>query len=550
VADDIKTLLLRVEATTELLRAEVRRGEQSLARLDERATKSGDKIDSAFARISRSAASLKTALAGLAGGIAISTFVSLGRGALQFADDLQTAADRANVSVETYQRLREALRALELDTAQTNKVLESLITTLGEAQSGNLTAQQADALERLGVAAKIASGEIQDTAGFLDELGRAASRYSNQAQFAADLSAIVGQRLGPKLAAALADGGQAFRDLAAAANVASDAQVAALAAASEALDRTRENWRRSVISIAGSAVILFEQLGQAVQLARQLGGRIPLLDALKEVRREAELAQKFPLDRFLPQPPQSGPLPQQPPRSQRPDRDSLPRLAKSVRETDRELAVFQARMDNFAEVAAKLTAEAGSFPKMRDVFKDMEPIINRTIPNLSKPFEDAARFARSLSDNLAQAIVNGQGIGRALVSSFKAAAAEAISSGLFRLLIGTGETGVPTGLIGGLFSKLGGLFGGFRASGGPVSAGRAYVVGERGPELFVPRAAGVIQPSAGGGGTVINVDARGAVSPSAVAEATVFAVRTATRYTDARLGRMARPTLPRGGGAP
>jgi hypothetical protein len=414
------------------------------------------------------------------------------------------------------------------------------------------------------------------------------------------LSVNLGQRLGPKLAAALADGGQAFRDLAAAANVASDAQVAALAAASEALDRTRENWRRSVISIAGSAVILFEQLGQAVQLARQLGGRIPFLDAIREVRREAELAQKFPLDRFLPQPPRSGPFPLQRPKSKRLGKDSSTKLAKSVRERDRELAIFQARMDNFAEVAAKLTEEAGNFTMMRDVFKDLEPIINRTIPNLSKPFEDAARFARSLSDNLAQAIVNGQGIGRALVSSFKAAAAEAISSGLFRLLIGTGESGVPTGLIGGLFSKLGGLFGGFRASGGPVSSGRAYVVGERGPELFVPRKSGVIepavkdsflsklmakfdgfrasggpvsagraylvgergpelfvprspsiiQPSAGGGGTVINVDARGSVSPSAVAEATVFAVRTATRYTDARLGRMTRPTLPRGGGAP
>jgi hypothetical protein len=549
VADDIKTLLLRVEATTELLRAEVRRGEQSLARLDERATKSGDKIDSAFARISKSAANLKTALAGLAGGVVLSAFVSLGRGALQFADDLKTAADRANVSVETYQRLREALRALELDTAQTNKVLEGLITTLGKAQTGTLSNAEAAALERLGVAAKIASGEIEDVAGLLDELGRAASRYSTQAQFAADLSVNLGQRLGPKLAAALADGGQAFRDLAAAANVASDAQVAALAAANEAIDRTRENWRRSVISIAGSAIILFEQLGQAVQRVTQLGGRIPFLDAIKEVRREAELAQKFPLDRFLPQPPKSGPLPQQPPRSQRPDRDSLPRLAKSVRETDRELAVFQARMDNFAEVAAKLTAEAGSFPKMRDVFKDMEPIINRTIPNLSKPFEDAANFARNLSDNLAQAIVNGQGIGRALVSSFKAAAAEAISSGLFGLLIGSGKDGKPTGLIGGLFSKLG-SFGGYRASGGPVSAGRAYVVGERGPELFVPRAAGVIQPSAEGGGTVINVDARGSVSPSAVAEATVLAVRMSTRYTDARLGRMSRPSLPRGGGAP
>jgi phage-related protein len=48
---------------------------------------------------------------------------------------------------------------------------------------------------------------------------------------------------------------------------------------------------------------------------------------------------------------------------------------------------------------------------------------------------------------------------------------------------------------------LSGIFDGFRADGGPVSAGRAYVVGERGPELFVPRGNGQIVPN-GAGGTV------------------------------------------------
>ena len=43
-----------------------------------------------------------------------------------------------------------------------------------------------------------------------------------------------------------------------------------------------------------------------------------------------------------------------------------------------------------------------------------------------------------------------------------------------------------------------------RAEGGSVEAARPYVVGERGPELFVPRAAGSIVPS-GGGGMVTNI---------------------------------------------
>jgi tape measure domain-containing protein len=52
-----------------------------------------------------------------------------------------------------------------------------------------------------------------------------------------------------------------------------------------------------------------------------------------------------------------------------------------------------------------------------------------------------------------------------------------------------------------------------RAMGGPVSAGKPYMVGERGPELFMPRQGGSIIPNnaLGGGSTnvVVNVDASG-----------------------------------------
>lgn len=67
-------------------------------------------------------------------------------------------------------------------------------------------------------------------------------------------------------------------------------------------------------------------------------------------------------------------------------------------------------------------------------------------------------------------------------------------------------------------------FGGARAMGGPVSAGKTYLVGERGPELFTPRSMGAIIPnyklpavpdfrSDGGGsrGVTININAKDAV---------------------------------------
>jgi hypothetical protein len=52
-----------------------------------------------------------------------------------------------------------------------------------------------------------------------------------------------------------------------------------------------------------------------------------------------------------------------------------------------------------------------------------------------------------------------------------------------------------------------------RASGGPVSAGSPYLVGERGPELFMPRTSGSIYPNdamgMGGANVIVNVDASG-----------------------------------------
>jgi hypothetical protein len=46
-------------------------------------------------------------------------------------------------------------------------------------------------------------------------------------------------------------------------------------------------------------------------------------------------------------------------------------------------------------------------------------------------------------------------------------------------------------------------FGGARAAGGPVSAGMGYLVGEKGPELFLPRQSGSIVPNAAMGGSTI-----------------------------------------------
>jgi len=58
----------------------------------------------------------------------------------------------------------------------------------------------------------------------------------------------------------------------------------------------------------------------------------------------------------------------------------------------------------------------------------------------------------------------------------------------------------------------GNLFGGLLANGGPAKAGKSYIVGERGPEIFTPGVSGMVSPNSALGGStniVVNVDASG-----------------------------------------
>jgi hypothetical protein len=65
-----------------------------------------------------------------------------------------------------------------------------------------------------------------------------------------------------------------------------------------------------------------------------------------------------------------------------------------------------------------------------------------------------------------------------------------------------GEDFGKAGELGGI---IGGIFGGARALGGPVMAGNAYLVGERGPELFMPQTSGNVVANNKLGGTSISV---------------------------------------------
>ncbi|WP_313807021.1 tail tape measure protein [Sphingobium sp.] len=110
----------------------------------------------------------------------------------------------------------------------------------------------------------------------------------------------------------------------------------------------------------------------------------------------------------------------------------------------------------------------------------------------------AERAGRRIEQGLLRAVRTGQ-FGFEELKSIALRVLDDIAASAMRA--GMGSVG-GDGLIALAASALG-LPG--RATGGPVAPGRAYVVGERGPEVFVPTASGQVLPNGSGGARDVRV---------------------------------------------
>lgn len=107
-----------------------------------------------------------------------------------------------------------------------------------------------------------------------------------------------------------------------------------------------------------------------------------------------------------------------------------------------------------------------------------------------------ARAGNVLERGLLGAIRRGSlgfdDLGRIALRTIDQIAAQALHAGIGSIFGGGGAgKGGVGGMLGDLAGALLGLPG--RATGGPVGPGNAYLVGERGPEVFVPTIAGRIE---------------------------------------------------------
>lgn len=143
---------------------------------------------------------------------------------------------------------------------------------------------------------------------------------------------------------------------------------------------------------------------------------------------------------------------------------------------------------------------ADEFARLDQVMVD--PTVKAT-ETTGAAFENMANTALNALSNLAQSIKGG-GILDILSSAFNA----------FGSIAGGGLFGSGLKAAFAAFQPISG----FRANGGPVTAGSTYVVGERGPEMFTPSRSGYVHPnSSNDNGRRVRVE----IIPSAYFDATV-----------------------------
>lgn len=315
--------------------------------------------------------------------------------------------------------------------------------------------------ERIGVDAR-----IEEAQGKIEEAQRRFAQTSAQAYFesrraaedyARALTAIEIQIMeisGDTIGAALGRFGQQTRELQLQAQVRGDV---------EALDQ---------VNALRQKVVAQSQINDLLQQAQVINDQLANAEARVNVDRQSGAAGELSALQRLGEARQAA-LPQL--------REIADRYREIATSLGNPVAIQQA--ENFKrqvdELAASADAVGNRFREIgQSAFADF--------------FTDVIDGTKSVKDAFAD-------MGRSILRSVNQLVAQDIAKKIFGSFGGSKGGGGITDFFG---SLIGSIFGGARAEGGPVSPGKGYIVGENGPEWFVPRSAGTIVPNGTGAATI------------------------------------------------
>ena len=497
-------------------------------------------------------ASLGSVLAGPVGvAAAIAAAIAGGARLVSTLDDLDEAAQGLGLTAVQLSNLQQAARESGVSAEQFGTAITRLNVRLGEAASGNEEAAQL--FKAFGVAVKTAGGSIRPVDDVLRDLAGRFSQLEDgpaKAALAVDLFGRSGAKLIPLLNQG-ADGLERFSGL-------TQDTVTEAAKLQKEVDELGAKFERfkntlagGVLPVLNDTIDVIRRLDFGRAFSQILPGRI-LQDLNNQVQEAAakqrQLREALALgagqysnegraalqsaDGIL----VNARAKRENTRATRENKDANKELFDQY---EKDIAVLRERFRLEQDIArivsererrlADLTGRSAAEQQARDLQLIDDALFEGTIS--LEEFEAAYSRIFGLNSEGARGLKEVTSGVEQLALTFASSLGDAISSGRLdiasffdallkdllklttQLLIvkplaealrsALGDGGSLSGILGSIGGAFG--FGGARAMGGPVTAGMGYLVGERGPELFVPRSSGQIVPN-GGGAMNINVN--------------------------------------------
>lgn len=477
---------------------------------------------------------------GLSVGVVVTGLTRAAAAAIEFGDEVLKASKRTGLGAAAFAELAEAARMADVDMATLSKGLRTMQIRISEAGTG--AKGPAEAFRALGIEVKdlIGLNADQQLELIFEQISRLESPL-DRARAGTDLFGKAWESLAPLAAEGAAGLRAAREEIQKLGLTLTDDQIEKLADADDAVKRLSLSWdnfaRTLTAKVAPAlSTVLDSMIGNTSgQVSADLGMALSKLGDLRRRREvysrpgydqsvladinaqieatEAKVA-SLRLQLYQINGGSSGPLR----RTNAPAAgaaapgftpDGLDEIVVWQREVFNLGNEMNSWMDSFNTQFSNGLTE--SMNAAANQIRAASAVIEEAEEPLKTMSVYAEQAASNMQDAFAQFFYDFDGGLKGMLASFadtlRQMVAQMAASKIFDWL-GTALAGSGNAFVAGI----GNFIAGARASGGPVSGGSAYLVGERGPELFVPGSSGQIIPNGMGGITMnqdIRIDARG-----------------------------------------
>lgn len=582
MADDVNQLLLQVDAQVELARRNLHSLEKEVGTFQRQTEKHLQRVDTNFDKVSATVGKFKGVLATLGVGVGLGALTGAARSAMNMASEITKASRIAGLSAEDFQSFAYAAKSVGFESDKVADILKDVNDKFGDFfQTG--AGPLADFFEQIAPKVGVTAEQFRKLNSrdalqlYVESLEKA---NVSQADMTFYMEALANDATA--LIPILKNGGQQlsameqeFKDLGLSID---DNMIQRLTQAQKAWDRGLAIMKNRATIFAGGVIEVFERIGEAMdrnranfilsndnasESAQQWAQDTLIAQRRAGLDRLSALSRQFAPGDYLAEDDPWKPPTKDPKATKAKRGKSKPTFTPNDLRQGLDLPPVELPINLDADAAlVDLDALRVDADGLKQTVAGLNGVFSETFDaDLQRRLEDIDEaFKNDLSRTLGDVIVYGDDLGDSLESAFKRAASamlEAIIQAqiLGPLLENMGKSGGGGGLFGKLLSFGSSLLTGgssldtsftaslgdrandytaqFRAAGGPVVAGRPYIVGEKGPELVVPRFSGSVVPNhklaMGNGQTInVNVDARGATDPAMVRTVALQAVYEAS----------------------